>query len=536
MAFGNIPLSLRRRGSLIPSPLSFLGLTVAGSLTLPLLYVSYKALTADLAVWHRLWTTRVPELFLNTISLALGVAVGTLVLGISLAWLLTRYRFVGSTLWGWIVILPLAIPSYVLAYIYTYVMGKGGPVESFWQGIFGPDASFPSPFSYTGAVLVMTLNTFPFVYLLARAALLNFNLSYEEVARATGVTRLSTFFRVSLPLIRPSLIAGLFLALLYVVSDFGAVSLLRYQTFTYAVYQQMTGRYDHTAAACLSLLLVSFAFLFLIAERWSRQRSRFYQTTGQFRRASPQPCSLLSTFLITGYLILVVGAAFGIPVILLIQWTLSAAAEGDVTLRFLEFVWNSVFLSGTTATLALIVGTPLAYLACRRPTRVNLLIIQGAYTGYVLPGPVAALALLVLISQTVPVLYGTALVLILAYLVHFLPAGLQAMESALHQVTPNLEEAARSLGSHMYRTFQKVTLPLVRGGFLSAWILIFVQCMKELPATLLLRPVGFDTLAVRIWLEASEELYQLAAPPALLIIMVTAPVVLLLVGKGRQIT
>jgi len=227
LAFGNIPLSLRRRGSLIPSPLTFLGLTVAGSLTLPLLYVSYKALTADLAVWHRLWTTRVPELFLNTISLALGVAVGTLVLGISLAWLLTRYRFVGSTLWGWIVILPLAIPSYVLAYIYTYVMGKGGPVESFWQGLFGPDASFPSPFSYTGAVLVMTLNTFPFVYLLARAALLNFHLSYEEVARATGVTRLSTFFRVSLPLIRPSLIAGLFLALLYVVSDFGAVSLLR---------------------------------------------------------------------------------------------------------------------------------------------------------------------------------------------------------------------------------------------------------------------------------------------------------------------
>jgi len=218
------------------------------------------------------------------------------------------------------------------------------------------------------------------------------------------------------------------------------------------------------------------------------------------------------------------------------KWTLSAAAEGDVTLRFLEFVWNSVFLSGTTATLALIVGTPLAYLACRRPTRINLLIIQGAYTGYVLPGPVAALALLVLISQTVPVLYGTALVLILAYLVHFLPAGLQAMESALHQVTPNLEEAARSLGSPIYRTFQKVTLPLVRGGFLSAWILVFVQCMKELPATLLLRPVGFDTLAVRIWLEASEELYQLAAPPALLIIMVTAPVVLLLVGKGRQIT
>jgi len=182
--------------------------------------------------------------------------------------------------------------------------------------------------------------------------------------------------------------------------------------------------------------------------------------------------------------------------------------------------------------VALGIGTPLAYVACRIPSRLHMACLQGAYIGYVLPGPVAALALLMLFTDAIPFLYGTAFVLILAYLVHFLPAGLQAMESALQQVHPNLEEAARNLGAKGFRTFFHVTFPLVRKGFFAAWILMFLLCMKELPATLLLRPIGFDTLAVRIWLEASEELYQLAAPPALLIVLLTIPAVFLLSKRG----
>lgn len=500
------------------------------------MYVCYTALSVDLPVWQRLWTTRIPELFLNTLSLAVGVSFGTLLIGISLAWILTRYRFPGSQIWEWAVILPLAIPSYVLAYIYTYLLGRGGPIEKLWQGLMGPESHLFSPFSFWGADLVMTLNTFPFIYLLARAAFANFNVCFEEVARASGAGPVRRFFFVSLPMIRPSLIAGLFLAILYVVSDFGAVALLRYQTFTYAIYQQMTSRYDHTAAACLSLLLVLCAFLFLFAERRFRKQSRFFQTTGPFRRITPKPCTPLFTVLITGYFILIVSAAFGLPLVLLIDWTMRSAVQGNVTIRFIEFVWNSTVLSGSAATLAVIIGTPLAYLVWRRPTTLNIFCLQGAYAGYVLPGPVAALALLILVMENIPILLGTVWILILAYLVHFLPAGLQAMESALQQVKPNLEEAARSLGSRGFRSFYEVTLPLVRGGFFSAWILIFIQCMKELPATLLLRPVGFDTLAVRIWLEASEELYQLAAPPALLLIMMTIPVVILLTRKMNRIS
>ncbi|NKB81077.1 MAG: ABC transporter permease subunit [Nitrospirales bacterium] len=522
--------------SVFSQSLSLISLGIAGLIVLPLVYVATTALLADSAVWGRLWTTRVPELFFNTISLAGTVAIGTLLLGVSLAWFLTQYDFGGSRTWEWVIILPLAIPSYVLAYIYSYLLGLGGPLDVTWQWLVGEDSHIFSPFTFAGAALVMTLNTFPFVYVLARSAFLNFNISYEEVARVTGATRLSTFFRVFLPLIRPSLVAGLLLAILYVVSDFGAVSLLRYQTFTYAIYQQMTGRFDYTAASCLSLLLVIFALVFVVGERWFRKTSRFYQTSGAFRRVKPRTCTSLQTGLITLYLLVIVGLAFALPVMLLMQWTMTAIAEGELSFRFLGFIWNSILLSGSTATLALLVGTPLAYLACRKPTRLNMLCLQGAYSGYVLPGPVAALALLVLISQMVPVLYGTTVILVVAYLIHFLPAGLQAMESALHQVNPNVEEAARNLGARAVRTFRVITLPLVKGGFLGAWILVFIQCMKELPATLLLRPVGFDTLAIRVWLEASEELFQLAAPPALLIIIVSIPVVILLTRRTGSLS
>ncbi|MCA9472546.1 MAG: iron ABC transporter permease [Nitrospirales bacterium] len=518
------------------SPLSLFALTIACTLAFPLFYVGYSAFSAKGAVWQRLWSTRIPELLFNTVTLAIGVGATTLIIGVALAWFVTRYDFWGRRVWEWAIVLPLAIPSYVLAYIYTYLLETGGFIEQGWQWMMGAEARIFSPYSFGGAWLVMTLNTFPYIYLLARAALQNVNLSFEEAAQALGATRWQTLTRVSLPLIRPSLVAGLFLVTLYVVSDFGAVSLLRFQTFTYAIYQQMTSRYDYAAASILSLLLVVFAFLFLIAERWFRQRSRFFQTGGHIRMKSPKPCGMLPTLLLTAFMLMVFGAAFGIPVFLLIHWTWAAWNVGEMGSGFLSYIWNSAMLSGTAASIAIVVGTPLAFLASRYPTRFNLLYLQGAYTGYVLPGPVAALALLTLFTQNLPFLYGTALVLILAYLIHFLPAGLQAMESAIQQVNPNIEEAARSLGRHALSSFWQVTFPLVRGGFIVAWILMFLQAMKELPATLLLRPVGFDTLSVRIWLEASEELYQLAAPPALLIILITLPVVLLLTKKNWQTT
>ncbi|MGH7207492.1 MAG: ABC transporter permease [Nitrospiraceae bacterium] len=514
-----------------PPPLAALAFTVAGLITLPLLYVSYLALSSDFTLWKRLWATRIPELLSNTASLAAGVAAGSLVLGVTLAWLVVRFDFFGRRVWEWALVLPLAMPTYVLAYIYTYLLGSGGPVEQAWQALAGPEGRMLSAQSYAGATLVMTLDTFPFVYLLSRAALLNLNVSFEEVARACGVSRLSTLLRVTLPLMRPAIVASLSLVILYVVSDFGAVSLLRYQTLTYAVYQQITGRYDQAAASVLSLILVLFALIFLVSERWFRQRSRFYQTTGRYRSPERKPCGPLGTVLVTAYLALVLGAGFAIPALSLIQWSIASVTQGALDARFVGFIWNSALLSGLAATFGVLLGTPLAYLANRWPSRLNVLCLQAAYAGYVLPGPVGALALLVLFSHLAPFWYGSVMILVIAYIVHFLPAGLQSMEPALQQVTPNLEEVARSLGLGLFRTIQKVTLPLVRNGFIVAWVLMFLQSIKELPATLLLRPVGFDTLAVRVWLEASEEYYQLAAPSALLIVLLTLPALMLLVSK-----
>ena len=515
----------------LSSPLQLVTLASAALILLTLGYVTSQALSADPAVWSRLWTTRIPELLTNTIWLAASVACLTLLLGVSTAWLVTRIEFPGRRLWEGALVLPLAMPTYVLAYIYSYLLGFGGPVEHVWQLVAGPEARIFSPQSYLGATLVMTLDTFPFVYLLSRSALLNLNVSFEEVSRASGISRLKTLWLVTLPLMRPSIAAGLALVILYVVSDFGAVSLLRYQTLTYAVFQQMTGRSDNTAASILSLLLVGLALLFLVTERWFRHRSRFYQTTGRYRRPERHRFGWLGTTLVTGYLALVVGASFGLPAYLLVIWSLSPEAQATIDNRFFGFLWNSGFLAACAATGGVLIGLPLAYMANRRPSWLNLGCLQAAYAGYVLPGPVAALAVLVLCLNLTPFLYGSVLVLIVAYVIHFLPAGLQSLEPALQQITPNLEEVARTLGLGVRQTWQRVTLPLMRNGFIVAWVLMFLQTMKELPATLLLRPVGFDTLAIRVWMEASEEYYQLAAPSALLIVLLGLPTLLLLLSK-----
>jgi len=513
------------------SALQLAVLATAALILLPLGYVTTLALSADPAVWQRLWATRVPELLLNTVSLAGAVALLTLGLGVSTAWMVTRFEFPGRRLWEVALVLPLAMPTYVLAYVYNYLLGFGGPMEQLWQLVAGPQARIFSPQSFWGVTLVMALDTFPFVYLLTRSALLSFNVSFEEVARTCGASPLRTMFSVTLPLLRPSIVAGVALVVLYVVSDFGAVSLLRYQTLTYAVFQQMTGRSDNQAASILSILLVILALLFLLTERWFRRKSRFYQTTGRYRAPQRIQRGWFHTGLLTACLASVVGLAFGIPTSLLVMWSLSQEAQAILDTRFFGFVWNSALLSSLAATAAVLVGLPLAYLASRKPTWLNLGCLQAAYAGYVLPGPVAALAVLFLFLKIMPFFYGTVLVLIVAYVLHFLPAGLQSLEPSIQQITPNLEEVARTLGLGVRETWRRVTLPLIRNGVIVAWVLIFLQTMKELPATLLLRPVGFDTLAIRVWLEASEEYYQLAAPSALLIVLVGLPALFLLLSR-----
>ena len=523
----------RRAGPWRPKPLSLIALGVALLIVMPLAYVVGNALLVSGDVWVQLWQGRVPELLFNTLRLAAGVAVVTLVCGVALAWLVVRYDFPGRRVWTWLLAAPLGIPPYIMAYVYTELFAYWGPLRPLVQRVLGPDAQLPALYdSFPGAVLILSLGTYPYVYLLSRAAFLRTNVAYEEAARLSGAGRWRCWLRVVLPMQRPAVAAGLFLVCLYVMADFGAVSILRYSTFTRAVYVQMTGRYDLMGAAALSLMLVVLSLAFFAAERHFRRRSRFYQTTAGYRPGSRAALTRWHAALACCACTAVFGLAFGVPVAYLGVDAATHISEGALDGAFWGYARNSFLGAAAAATVAVACAVPMAYVALRRPSRGHSLLLHAAYAGYVLPGPIVALGLIFCTAHLMSPVYGTVAVVVLAYLVRFFPQCLQAGEAALHQITPALEEAGRSAGVPLWRVLWRVTLPLMRPGLVTGWVLVFVNAMKELPATLLLRPVGFDTLAVRIWIETSEEFYAQAAPAALLLILVTLPLLAFALSYG----
>ena len=523
----------RHAGPWRPKPLSLIALGVALLIVMPLAYVVGNALLVSGDVWVQLWQGRVPELLFNTLRLAAGVAVVTLVCGVALAWLVVRYDFPGRRVWTWLLAAPLGIPPYIMAYVYTELFAFWGPLRPLVQGVLGPDAQLPALYdSFPGAVLILSLATYPYVYLLSRAAFLRTNVAYEEAARLSGAGRWRCWLRVVLPMQRPAVAAGLFLVCLYVMADFGAVSILRYSTFTRAVYVQMTGRYDLMGAAALSLMLVVLSLAFFAAERHFRRRSRFYQTTAGYRPGSRAALTRWHAALACCACTAVFGLAFGVPVAYLGVDAATHISEGALDGAFWGYARNSFLGAAAAATVAVACAVPMAYVALRRPSRGHSLLLHAAYAGYVLPGPIVALGLIFCTAHLMSPVYGTVAVVVLAYLVRFFPQCLQAGEAALHQITPALEEAGRSAGVPLWRVLWRVTLPLMRPGLVTGWVLVFVNAMKELPATLLLRPVGFDTLAVRIWIETSEEFYAQAAPAALLLILVTLPLLAFALSYG----
>lgn len=518
-----------------PPVLSLLAGTVVVFIVLPLLYVVWNALSVPGSVWLQLWQGRVPGLLWNTLRLACGVAVLTLLWGIGLAWLTVHYDFPGRRVWSWLLAAPLGIPPYIMAYVYTELFAYWGPLQPFVQRLFGAEARLPSLYnSWPGAVVVLSLATFPYVYLLSRAAFLQANAAYEEAARLSGAGRLRCWLRVILPMQRPAIAAGLFLVCLYVLADFGAVSILRYSTFTRAVYVQMTGRYDLTGAAALSLVLVGLSLAFFLAERYCRRRGRFFQTTGSYRPAQRRQCSRWGGVALWAVCLSIFVPAFGVAVTYLGIESVTYIRQGALNWEFWQYARNSVVGSAVAATLAVTCALPLAYVALRRPSSAHRTLLHAAYAGYVLPGPIVALGLIFCAVHLLTPIYGTVAVLVLAYMVRFFPQCLQAEEAALHQITPALEEAGRSTGVSLRRVLWRVTIPLMRPGLVTGWVLVFVNAMKELPATLLLRPVGFDTLAVRIWIETSEEFYAQAAPAALLLVVITLPLLAFVLSYGSE--
>ncbi|MFQ5860470.1 MAG: ABC transporter permease [Dehalococcoidia bacterium] len=506
---------------------------VAGAMVLPLVYLFLRTFGVGTEVWDLLFRTRTLEIVTRSAILIVAVTGASIAIAVPLAWLTVRADLPLRRLWAVLTALPLVIPSYVAGFLVVVALGPRGMLQQLLAGPLGVER-LPEIYGFPGAMLTLTLLSYPYVLLTVRAALWRLDPSLEEASRGLGYGAWTTFRRVTLPLLRPAIAAGALLVALYTLSDFGAVSLLRYETFTWAIYLQYESAFDRTLAAGLSLVLVAVALGILVTEARTRGRSQYYRSTVGV--AHPPSLVRLGRWRWPAFAFCtaIVLLALAVPMSVLSYWVVRGIAAGEPLLLLWSAARNSVYVSGLAAGVALAAGLPVAILTVRYPGWFSALLERMTYVGFALPGIVIALALVFFGANFAAPLYQTLGLLIFAYLVLFLPAAVGAVRASLLQVSPRLEEAARSLGRSPFQVLATVTLPLVRSGILAGAALVFLLTMKELPATLILGPIGFKTLATSIWSAASEAFFAQAAAPALLLIVVSSiPLALLMLRQGR---
>lgn len=524
---------------------------IAATVALPLVVVLASWRHPAGEVWIHLWRTQLVELVSNTLLLAAGVGLGTLVLGAGLAWLVVTYEFPGRWLFEWALVLPLAMPAYVIGFAFLALLDFAGPVQSALRAWLGPGLRLPEPGSGWAVVTMMTLVFYPYVYVLARVAFREHGGAALEVARSLGYSPARAFAVVILPLARPSLVAGVALAMMEALADFGTVSIFGYRTLTEAVYRVWTGMFDRIAATQVASVLLLVVFGLLLLERALRGRRRF---TGARRQAALAriPLRGAAAAAASAACASVLALAFALPVAELIVWAVELGPEERASRDFAGLVSSTFLLAGASAVLVGALALVLAYARRLRPSRTAAVAAQFSSMGYALPGAVIAVGVLAPVAwldgalaaaaeglfghRLGLVVTGSAAAVLFAYAVRFLAVGYQTTEAALARIPPSLDEAARSLGVTMRTTLRRIHVPLLRGGILSALTLIWVETIKELPATLLLRPFGMKTLAIEVWERTSESLWAEAALPALAIVAVGLVALVLatrLEGDGR---
>jgi iron(III) transport system permease protein len=496
---------------------------------LPLLYLVARTLDAGENGWRTLLRSRTLEVVLNTAVLAGAVAISTIAIAVPLAWLTSRTDLPGRAFWSTAASLPLVIPSYVGALVMVAAFGPRGMLQSALVP-FGVER-LPSIYGFTGSWLTLTLFTYPYVYLTVRAALGNLDPSLEEAARCLGYGPWRTFLAVTLPQLRPAAAAGGVLTVLYTLGDFGVVTLLRYDAFTRAIYVQYRSALDRSSAALLALLLVVISITVLVVELRARGNATIHRLgSGAGRRA--RPVSLGSARIpAVLFCALVVGFALVLPMAVLITWLLRSLGVGVDLSGLGAATIHSLTLGGWTALVATACALPIAILLVRFPRSGARSVERLTYLGYALPGLVVALAFVAFGAGTP--FYQTLAMLIAACVVRFLPEAISSTRAVLLQVSPRLEEAARGLGRSQVGAVASVTIPLARSGILAGAALVLLTAMKELPATLLLSPTGWDTLAVAVWTAANNAAYGEAAAPALILIAAAAVPMLLLAPRDR---
>ncbi|WP_192036036.1 iron ABC transporter permease [Halomonas sp. YLGW01] len=540
------PASLARRLSLHFNAWSVLTIGIALIVALPVLVVLAHILVPTDGIWQHLASTVLGRYLGNTLFLVVTVGLGTFVIGTGTAWLVVMCRFPGRRLFEWALLLPLAVPTYVIAYAYTDFLQYAGPVQTWLREAFDwgrGDYFFPDIRSLGGAATLITLVLYPYVYMLTRAAFLEQSVCVLDVGRTLGRGPWRLFSSVAIPLARPAIVGGVSLALMETLNEFGAVQYFGVDTFTTGIYRTWFGMGEQIAAAQLAACLLAFVIIFVLLERWSRGKRRYFHTSGRYQQLpefhlrgwrGAAACLCCLTPILVGFLI-----PSGLLGYLSVQ-----GGDDLFGAQFLEFAGNSLILAAIAALVAVGLALVLSYGARLNPRPVTRLATRIGAIGYAVPGSVVAVGILIPFSwldqrlnavmnehfgMMVGLLFsGSAFILIYAYVVRFLAVSFNAIEASLGKVTPSMDAAARTLGQTAGGTLRKVHTPIIRGSLLAAAILVFVDVMKELPATIILRPFNFDTLAVRAHNLAADERLAEASTASLTIVAVgIIPVILL---------
>jgi iron(III) transport system permease protein len=522
----------------------------AALVVMPLLVLLLSWQEVDTGIWAHLVQTQLLRLINNTLVLVLGVGVGVVLLGVSLAWLTSLCEFPGRRFFDWALMLPFAIPAYVLAFVMIGLLDFAGPLQTLLRSWLGNDYRlFFSIRSTGGVIFVLTLVFYPYVYMLARSAFLAQGRGLMDAARVLGHSPWQGFWRVALPMARPAIGAGTALAIMETLADFGAVSVFNYDTFTTAIYKTWYGFYSLQTATQLASLLLLFVFLALFAERRAQGSKRF-PGTDRPRQGALYRLRGVRGWLAGFYCLLVLAVAFIIPVVQLVYWLFQTGIH-DLDARYWRLIRNTLLL-GSIAALMTVSLAILVTLARRlQPFRRVRTAVAVANLGYALPGSVLAVGIMFAFSfldnelliplrtwlgaeYPAPLLLGSLFALLLAYLIRFMAVAHGPLDTSLARIRPSLPEAAHSLGQSGWAVFWRVYLPLLLPGVLSAALLVFVDVLKEMPATLLMRPFGWDTLAVRIFGLTSEGDWARASLPALTLVVVgLIPVIVLIRRSGR---
>ncbi len=522
---------------------------IAVLLAVPMAVVLANVFAPGQGAWAHLASTVLPEYIANTLWLIAGVSLMVIFGGVCTAWLVTMCHFPGRRVFEWALILPLAMPAYIMAYAYTDLLQFSGPLQTWLREVTGWGAReywFPEIRSVGGAIVMLGLVLYPYVYLLVRAAFLEQSIGIIEVGRSLGRGPWGSFFRIALPLARPAIAAGTTLALMETLADFGTVSYFAVPTFTTGIYRAWLSLGDRVAAAQLSAMLLGVVVTVLLIERLSRGGARFHNTTSR-KRPVRYPLRGISAAAAVVICCVPLVLGFALPTAVLLHMSLT---DGDAQFgaRFVTLTLNSFTLAGVTAVTGVALALVMAYALRIRPGPITRVANRLAGLGYAIPGAVIAIGILVPVAQfdnavdawmrahldvsTGLLLTGSIAALVYAYLVRFLAVALQTVEAGLTKITPSMDEAARSLGVGPPGTLIRVHAPLMWGSLLTAGLLVFVDVMKELPATFVMRPFNFDTLAVQAYNLAADERLAEASTSALAIVAVS---VLPLIVLSRRI-